>query len=173
MTEAGSGIPLVELANEIAARGVDPVLERLGALCLVGEVNEDGPDGWAFHTSAMVAPALSDSIMAGLDFERGVVYPLIKRSATFPTVILVGRSSSNDVQIAHHSISKLHARIRIRGDVFEVEDAGSLNGTFAGETRLEAPATMTVGDRVGFGTQDFIVHASPRLADALRRIGPL
>ncbi|MCA9607556.1 MAG: FHA domain-containing protein [Myxococcales bacterium] len=173
MKEAGSGVSIVTLANAIADRGTEPVLVDLGPFALVGEVDVEEEKGWAFSTAVMVAPHLADQVGAGLDFDRGIVYPLVKRTVRFPTVILVGRSSSNDVQIAHHSISKLHARIRVEGDVFEVEDAGSLNGTFAGGTRITAPVTMTAGDRLGLGTQDFFVHSSARLVDVLRRIGRL
>lgn len=173
MNEGGSGIPIVTLANEIADRGADAILAELGSFALVGEIDLEEEKAWAFSTAVMVAPNLADQVGPGFDFDRGIVYPLVKRTARFPTVILVGRSSSNDVQIAHHSVSKLHARIRVSGDVFEIEDAGSLNGTFAGETRLTGPVTMTAGDRVGFGTQDFFVHASAKLVDVLRRIGRL
>ncbi len=173
MITGGSGIPIVALANQVAEEGADAVLARLGTFALVGVVDEEEQAGWSFSTSAMVAPALADQIAAGFDFDKGIVYPLVKRTKRFPNVLLVGRSSSNDVQIAHHSVSKLHARIRLLGDVFEVEDAGSLNGTFAGEARLTGPVTMTAGDRLGFGLRDFMVHASAKLVDVLRRVGPL
>lgn len=173
MNAGGSGISIVTLANDVADRGAEAVLAQLGPFVLVGEIDLEEEKAWAFSTSVMVAPQLADQVGPGFDFDKGIVYPLVKRTARFPNVILVGRASSNDVQIAHHAVSKLHARIRLHEGVFEIEDAGSLNGTFAGETRIEGTVTMTAGDRVGFGTRDFMVHASAKLVDVLRRIGRL
>ncbi|MBX3274042.1 MAG: FHA domain-containing protein [Sandaracinaceae bacterium] len=172
MSRRDHGLSIVRVADEAAREGA-ALVARLGRFVLVGQLDEDEPAGWSFSTSAMVSPTVAAEVGAGFDFERGVVYPLLKRTPTFPSVLLVGRASSNDVCIQHHSISKLHARIRLREDAFDVEDAGSLNGTFVGETRIERPVTVAPGDRLGFGTRDFVVHASARLVEVLARIGPI
>ncbi|HEY0993849.1 MAG TPA: FHA domain-containing protein [Kofleriaceae bacterium] len=66
------------------------------------------------------------------------IYPLAKKpGASFPDRITIGRTSNNDVVIADHSVSRLHAYVR-QGDGWIVADAGSKNGSWLDETRLEA-----------------------------------
>ena len=173
MNELRAPIPLVELTRRISEVGADAVLADFGAFLLVGETDQEEGSGWAFATSAMVSPSVATELGAGFDFDRGVVHVIEKRTTTFPNVILVGRSRSNDVQIEHHSISKLHARIRLKGDAFELEDAGSMNGTWVAGQRVEAPITVGSGDRIGFGVREFTVQRSKVFVDVLRRIGPV
>ena len=167
----GSVIPIIELTQRVAEQGTEAVLATLGRFVLVGETDQEEASSWAFATSTMVSPAVAADLGAGFDYERGVVYVIEKRTATFPHVILLGRSRSNDVQIEHHSISKLHARIRMADEAFELEDAGSLNGTFVGPDRITSPVTVSSGDRIGFGVREFTVQKSERFVQVLRRIG--
>jgi len=70
------------------------------------------------------------------------IYPLAKKpGASFPDRITIGRTSNNDVVIADHSVSRLHAYVR-QGDSWIVADAGSKNGSWLDETRL-APRRET------------------------------
>jgi len=65
------------------------------------------------------------------------IYPLAKKpGASFPDRITIGRTSNNDVVIADHSVSRLHAYVR-QGHSWIVADAGSKNGSWLDETRLE------------------------------------
>jgi len=65
------------------------------------------------------------------------IYPLAKKpGASFPDRITIGRTSNNDVVIADHSVSRLHAYVR-QGDGWIVADAGSKNGSWLDEARLE------------------------------------
>jgi hypothetical protein len=65
------------------------------------------------------------------------IYPLAKKpGASFPDRITIGRTSNNDVVIADHSVSRLHAYVR-QGDSWIVADAGSKNGSWLDEIRLE------------------------------------
>lgn len=65
------------------------------------------------------------------------IYPLAKKpGASFPDRITIGRTSNNDVVIAHPSVSRLHAYVR-HADGWLVADAGSKNGSWLGEGRLE------------------------------------
>ncbi len=173
MSGLGSARSIVELTQRVAEDGVDAVLSELGRFLLVGEIDQHEASSWAFATSTMISPAVATQLGVGFDFDRGLVYAIEKRTATFPNVILLGRSRSNDVQIEHHSISKLHARIHLADDAFELEDAGSLNGTWVGGVRVEQPITVSSGDRIGFGVREFTVQRSRTFVDVLRRIGPL
>src|ERR1041385_1353836 len=83
------------------------------------------------------------------------VYPLAKKpGASFPDRITIGRTSNNDVVIADHSVSRLHAYVRRLGDVWVVADGGTKNGSWlrgeALEPRRERPivsrAILRLGD---------------------------
>lgn len=172
MTDEEPPFPILWLAGEVHERGREAVLERLGAYVLLGETTEDEPAGWAFATSAMVSPELAQRVGLGFDFERGVVLPLVKRTITFPNVILIGRSSSNDVRIDDPSVSKLHARARMIPGGFDLEDAGSRNGTWVDEREISTGVAVGRGDRVRFGQRAFMVHEAAELVGLLERIGP-
>ena len=65
------------------------------------------------------------------------IYPLAKKpGASFPDRITIGRTSNNDVVIVDHSVSRLHAYVR-QGDSWIVADAGSKNGSWLDEARLD------------------------------------
>lgn len=114
----------------------------LGAPVLVGAPHRDEPgdDGWSFRTSRLrtvVERSAHGTLLLREDF---IAYPLQKapQAAAFLSTVLIGRARSNDVQIWHPSISKLHARVRRRGTGFELSDAGSSNGTKVSGERLAA-----------------------------------
>jgi len=64
---------------------------------------------------------------------------------------LIGRDQGADVQLESSRISRLHARIAIRGLVAVIEDLGSRNGTYLHGQRIAAPARLTHGDEIGVG----------------------
>jgi pSer/pThr/pTyr-binding forkhead associated (FHA) protein len=82
------------------------------------------------------------------------VYPLAKKpGASFPDRITIGRTSNNDVAIADHSVSRLHAYVKRSGAGWVVADAGSKNGSrLSGEVlepRRERPITSRAVLRIG------------------------
>jgi hypothetical protein len=63
----------------------------------------------------------------------------------------VGRSSENDFQIEHPTVSSTHCELTIVGDELVVRDCDSTNGTFVAgdpikEARLSAGQSFCVGD---------------------------
>ena len=65
------------------------------------------------------------------------LYPLAKKpGASFPDRITIGRTANNDVVIADHSVSRLHAYVR-QADGWVVTDAGSKNGSWLDDVVLE------------------------------------
>ena len=73
----------------------------------------------------------------GIELE---LYPLVKKpGASFPDRITIGRTPNNDVVIADHSVSRLHAYARpVAGDPgWVIADAGSKNGSWLDEAPLE------------------------------------
>lgn len=78
---------------------------------------------------------------------------------------LIGRSIDCDVQVRHGSVSKRHARCQHVSGRWLLEDAGSLNGTWIGERRIETreAATLQHGDTIAFGQAVFRVVLPPDL----------
>jgi hypothetical protein len=65
------------------------------------------------------------------------LFPLAKKpGASFPDRITIGRTVNNDVVVADHSVSRLHAYVRQAGG-WVVADAGSKNGSWLDEVALE------------------------------------
>ena len=163
-------IAILDLAERARAEGTEPLVAQLGPFVLVGSIAEGEDDAWSFATHSVVSPLETGGKDAGFDIDRSVVYPLKKRLTTFAGTILVGRSSSNDLRIDHTAVSKLHARIKLDGDFFWLEDAGSRNGTFVDGERVSAESAVYPGDTIRFGSLSFRVHRTDRFCDLLRRI---
>jgi pSer/pThr/pTyr-binding forkhead associated (FHA) protein len=81
------------------------------------------------------------------------VFAVKKQHATFESMITVGRSRNNDIPLEDKEVSKFHAFFMRNGDVLELHDGGSLNGTFIGDVRLEGTRGQPIhsGDHVRFG----------------------
>jgi pSer/pThr/pTyr-binding forkhead associated (FHA) protein len=82
------------------------------------------------------------------------LYPLAKKpGASFPDRITIGRTSNNDICVADHSVSRLHAYVRQHGPGWAVADAGSKNGSWLRgeklEPRRERPLTSRNVLRIG------------------------
>jgi len=65
--------------------------------------------------------------------------------------VTFGRSRSNTVHFESEKVSRTHARIRRTGDVIEVEDLGSRNGTRVNGDKLEGVRRLEAGDEVQIG----------------------
>ena len=71
-----------------------------------------------------------------------------------------GREEGAQVRIDSSAVSRRHARIVIREGQATLEDLGSKNGTFLGERRLEAPASLADGDIFRLGREIFVFRSS-------------
>jgi tetratricopeptide (TPR) repeat protein len=102
------------------------------------------------------------------------VLPVRATRGLVPSAITVGRAPTNDVVIPDGRVSKLHAVFRRHGRGWELADAGSRNGTFAGEQRLQSqgPAVpVSSGDILAFGHAAFFFLSASALWDRLRKRG--
>ncbi|BBM84105.1 FHA domain-containing serine/threonine-protein kinase [Candidatus Uabimicrobium amorphum] len=68
--------------------------------------------------------------------------------------VVIGRSSSADIQISDLSISKLHCRITNRGDKFLLEDLGSRNYTYLNGEKIDAVVALQNNDLITAGRID-------------------
>lgn len=64
---------------------------------------------------------------------------------------LIGREPPAGIVIPHPSVSREHARIEVDGERAEIEDLGSKNGTWRGETRLSGRISLADGDELRIG----------------------
>jgi DNA-binding NtrC family response regulator/pSer/pThr/pTyr-binding forkhead associated (FHA) protein len=65
--------------------------------------------------------------------------------------ITFGRSRGATVHVESEKVSRVHARVRRSGDVIEVEDLGSRNGTRINGDKIEAPRHVASGDEIAIG----------------------
>jgi hypothetical protein len=87
-----------------------------------------------------------------------LVLPLRKannKGNAFSMGVTVGRTSNNDLWLEDPSVSRFHAYFQLapQGEAWQLVDAESRNGTWAGERRL-APAsahTLVDGETLRFG----------------------
>jgi pSer/pThr/pTyr-binding forkhead associated (FHA) protein len=65
--------------------------------------------------------------------------------------IFIGRSENADIMLDDSPVSRKHARIIRRGELFEIEDSGSLNGTYLNDQIISDSQPMKSGDVLQFG----------------------
>lgn len=116
--------------------------------------------------------------MPRLIIERPGVQPRIYELKDGST-IHIGRSASNEITLPHSSISRSHALLEGRGDVWVVTDQRSANGVLVNGVRIEH-AQLKSGDVIGLGdlklrfenmtTGTVVAKASPELASHLTQI---
>ena len=64
------------------------------------------------------------------------------------TPVTIGRAADNEVQLDVRWVSRQHACIRMEGEKYLLEDAGSKNGVFVNGQRVTGPRTLEDGDRI-------------------------
>jgi murein DD-endopeptidase MepM/ murein hydrolase activator NlpD len=76
-----------------------------------------------------------------------IEHPLVEGTIT------IGRAPGNDLIIDHASISRRHARLSIEEGQLYIEDLGSSNGTYFGQTQLspEQKTPVPVGQKIRLG----------------------
>jgi DNA-binding winged helix-turn-helix (wHTH) protein len=80
------------------------------------------------------------------------------RTALEPGETVIGRDPGAAVWLDDPSVSRRHARILVSADGATLEDLGSKNGTFLGETRVHAPTPLSDGDAVKIGSVPLLVR---------------
>lgn len=85
---------------------------------------------------------------------------------------VIGRDPRSDVWIDASRVSRVHARLLVDGSArrVSIEDAGSTNGTFVGQSPVLAAVALADGDLIEIGsvTLTFRAWAGERLAETER-----
>jgi pSer/pThr/pTyr-binding forkhead associated (FHA) protein len=63
----------------------------------------------------------------------------------------IGRSPECDIFLDDVTVSRRHAVVTQHGDHLEIEDLGSLNGTFLNRRRTESAGRLSDGDEIQIG----------------------
>jgi len=83
--------------------------------------------------------------------------------------VTFGRSRAATVHVDSEKVSRLHAKVRRTGDVIEIEDLGSRNGTRVNGDKIEGPRKLANGDELSIGP----IQAVVGLASGLRAASPI
>jgi hypothetical protein len=78
-----------------------------------------------------------------------------------PGVHRFGRSSGNEVQIDHSTISRYHCEVEVLEDAMYVRDTDSSNGTFINDQPVEGSARLQRGDTLRLGDVKMEVKEAP------------
>lgn len=62
--------------------------------------------------------------------------------------VSIGRSASNDIQIAESHVSREHAIVACEDGAFTVDDVGSANGTFVNGVQVYGMNPLAIGDEL-------------------------
>ncbi len=74
----------------------------------------------------------------------------------------IGRTDDNDIVIRDGSVSRTHARLRVEGDGWRIQDAGSSNGVVVNGARVQS-TVLQPGDVVELGRAVLTYHQGPRV----------
>jgi len=83
--------------------------------------------------------------------------------------VTFGRSRGATVHVESEKVSRMHARVRRVGDLIEVEDLGSRNGTRVNGEKIEGVVRVTSGDEIAIGS----ILAVVGVTSGLRRSSPI
>lgn len=83
---------------------------------------------------------------------NGIRHPLVEPGFT------IGRGTDADVRINDPGMSRLHARITVRGDQITIEDLGSTNGIMVDGRRVQSSPLME-GSRLELGNTRLLVRS--------------
>jgi DNA-binding NtrC family response regulator/pSer/pThr/pTyr-binding forkhead associated (FHA) protein len=83
--------------------------------------------------------------------------------------VTFGRSRGATVHVESEKVSRMHARVKRTGDVIEVEDLGSRNGTRVNGEKIEGILKVATGDEISIGS----ILAVVGMTSGLRRSSPI
>ena len=111
-----------------------------------------------------------------LDLGKGRLALAVRKHKSPGTdAVLIGRSRENDLVLPFESVSRLHGFLRFsREGKWNVEDAGSTNGTFVGDRKLKPGVREPVrdGDPLRFGWVQCVFRSAESFVTELTSMPP-
>lgn len=107
-----------------------------------------------------VRPAYLRRTHAGADWA-----PMFFPPDSTRTAFTIGRGTGCDLLVTDTTVSRTHARLTRTADGWLLADLGSTNGTTVNGWRVCEPVAVQVGDRVRFGSAEFVVSITPQAGD--------
>jgi pSer/pThr/pTyr-binding forkhead associated (FHA) protein len=138
----------------------EELLRARGTNTQAGEARPDEPDSDP-HTVIQNIGNVAAEVPAGLDFwlvDKEYLYPLKVGINT------VGRAPENDVVVQDSYISRRHCAILVHtGEVCEVHDTASKNGTYVNGKKIAGPTRLHSGDEIRMCEQRlvFVARSTP------------
>lgn len=80
----------------------------------------------------------------------------VKKRRTRDGVLTIGRRPECDLALPSPLVSREHARLHCGQEGVDIEDLGSVNGTYVNGRRIQGRGRLTQGDRVGIGGFSFL-----------------
>ena len=80
--------------------------------------------------------------------------------------VTFGRSRGATVHVESEKVSRMHAKVRRTGELIEVEDLGSRNGTRLNGEKIEGPRRVVSGDEIAIGPIQAVVGVTTGLRRA-------
>lgn len=114
--------------------------------------------GYAFAAEAVLEPAAGP-----VPPPRFVLVGDDRDFALPPGEVLVGRGPECALRLPSSGVSRVHARLMVRGDGAHIQDLGSKNGTWVNGVRLAHAAELSEGDEVVVGTYRMVFRSSASL----------
>lgn len=149
---ASSGCPNCGYENVLGARFCSSCGDRLrdepaDEVTAVHDVaSDDSTDG--AEATEDVGVDMPEGTLAMFEVRQGPKRG--SRIALDSDEISIGRHPESDIFLDDVTVSRRHAVVRRVGDGFQVADAGSLNGTYVNQDRVEESG-LTNGDEVQVG----------------------
>ena len=101
------------------------------------------------------------------------LYPLVKESTNADPEMnrfTIGRSAENNLVVADFAVSEQHATIELMKGYYQLQDAGSTNGTKVEGALITTPHSLKDGDTITLGRLDFYFLTSTSLYRLLRNL---
>jgi hypothetical protein len=76
-----------------------------------------------------------------------------------PYPLRIGRDPVNGLRLSHDTVSRLHAELSLRGELWVLRDLASTNGTTVNGRRVTGSVVVCDGDMVSFGQMSFRIAA--------------
>jgi DNA-binding NtrC family response regulator len=91
--------------------------------------------------------------------------------------VVIGRSETADLRIAHGAVSRHHAKLTLDGDAVALVDLGSHNGTYVNQCKITGRHALQPGDVITIHVTTLVLHTTAPVApsatvlelDALRQ----